>query len=51
MFPGFSVRHFDRFDAQAEEQYCLRQNRLYKPHAAIEGTLARSERPPAGPKF
>ena len=50
-FPGFSVRHLDRFDAPAEEQYCLRQNRLYKPHTAIEGTRARSERPPAGPNF
>ena len=51
LFPGFPVRHFDRFDAPAEEQYCLRQNRLYKPHTAIEGTRARSERPPAGPNF
>ena len=50
-FPGFSVRHIGRFDAPAEEQYCLGQNRLYKPHTAIEGTRARSERPPAGPNF
>ena len=53
IFPGFSVRHLDRFDAPGLEEYCLdgRANRLYKPHAAIEGTRARSERPPAGPKF
>ena len=52
-FPGFPVRHLDRFDAPAGEQYCLdgRQIRLYKPRAAIEGTLARSERPPAGPNL
>ena len=46
IFPGFSVRHFDRFDAPAEEQYCLRQNRLYKPHTAIQ----RRERAASGPR-
>ena len=52
-FPGFPVRHLDRFDAPGLEKYCLdgRANRLYKPRAAIEGTRARSERPPAGPNF
>ena len=53
IFPGFSVSHLDRFDAPGLEEYCLDggASRLYKPHAAIEGTLARSERPPAGPNF
>ena len=32
LFPGFPARHLDRFDAPGEEQYCLGQNRLYKPH-------------------
>ena len=32
-FPKFSVRDLARFDAPGEEQYCLRQNRLYKPRA------------------
>ena len=52
-FPGFSVRHLGRLDAPGLEKYCLdgKQNRLYKPRAAIEGTRARSERPPAGPNF
>ena len=53
MFPGFPVRHLDRFDAPGLEKYCLdgKANRLYKPRAAIEGARARSERPPAGPNF
>ena len=53
MFPGFSVNHLGRFDAPGLEEYCLdgRQIRLYKPRAATEGTRARSERPPARPKF
>ena len=52
-FPGLSVHHLDRFDAPGLEEYCLdgRHIRLYKPHAAIEGTRARSERPPTGPNF
>ena len=29
------VRHLHRFDAPGEEQYCLRQNRLYKPYPPV----------------
>ena len=34
MFPGFSVRHLDRFNAPGLEKYCLdgTANRLYKPY-------------------
>ena len=48
--PGFQLAR--KFSAsKSASHHCLRQNRLYKPPTAIEGTRARSERSPAGPNF
>ena len=52
MFPGFSVRHLDRFDAPGLEKHCLdgRHIRLYKP-VAIRGRSRAASGPRQGRNF